>query len=181
MVQITVHLMCWRHYILRYPRCVHVNEIKATSCQGAIVLLLSEMSVYMVTVLACNVTVLFCFVCREGGIRGNAFVSGGYLQTHAPARVGSKIDGMTHICDWYATFAHLAGADPKDHKAAKAFLPPIDSLNLWPYLSGAVAQSPRTEIFADPDTLIIGNWKLVGANVANACGKMVAWSSRVKI
>eukprot|EP01043_Picozoa_sp_COSAG02_P019393 COSAG02_NODE_932_length_15816_cov_15.913088_2_plen_193_part_00 len=82
--------------------------------------------------------------------------------------LGSKIDGMTHICDWYATLAHLAGADPTDHKAAKASLPPIDSLNLWPYLSGAVAHSPRTEVFADPDTLIIGNWKLVGANVANA-------------
>ena len=37
----------------------------------------------------------------EGGIRGNAFVSGGFLQKHAhPSRIGSKLEGFTHICDW---------------------------------------------------------------------------------
>lgn len=102
----------------------------------------------------------------EGGIRGNAFVSGGFLQTKAPARVGSKVNGITHICDWYATFAALAGVDPTDHKAAKAGLRPIDSLDLWPYLSGAVAESPRKEVFADPDALVVGDWKIVGANVS---------------
>lgn len=49
-----------------------------------------------------------------------------------------------------------------------AGLPAIDSLNLWPYLSGAVAQSPRTEVFADPSALVVGNWKLIGANPHNA-------------
>ena len=68
----------------------------------------------------------------------------------------------------YATFAALAGVEPADHKAARLGLPPLDSLNLWPYLSGASEQSPRTEIFADVDTLLRGEWKLVGANPLNA-------------
>merc|ERR1712232_148713 len=112
----------------------------------------------------------------EGGIRGNAFVSGGFLAQKAPERVGSKLEGYTHMCDWYATFAALAGVDPTDFKAAKAKLPPIDSLNLWPYLSGQVNTSPRTEVFADPGVLIMGDWKLLGYgskggafNVGTAC------------
>jgi len=78
------------------------------------------------------------------------------------------------MCDWYATFAALAGVDPTDHKAEKAKLPPIDSLNLWPYLSGQVEASPRNEVFADPGVLIMGDWKLIGGargggNVGTAC------------
>jgi arylsulfatase I/J len=76
----------------------------------------------------------------------NAFFSGGYLQKAAPSRIGTKLDGYTHVCDFYATFAHLAGVDPTDHRAAAAHLPPLDSLNLWPYISGANNTSPRTEI-----------------------------------
>jgi len=104
----------------------------------------------------------------EGGIRGNAFVSGGFLQKKAPQRIGTKLEGYTHIADWYATFAALAGVDPTDHKAKAASLPPIDSINLWPYLSGATEQSPRTEVFADPSVLIVGDWKIIGANAQNA-------------
>merc|ERR1712176_1333088 len=99
---------------------------------------------------------------------GNAFVSGGFLQRIAPARVGSKLEGYAHIADWYATFAALAGVDPTDYKANVANLPPIDSLNLWPYLIGHEQSSPRTEIFIDEDTLISGDWKIVGANIVNA-------------
>ena len=41
----------------------------------------------------------------------------------------------------------LAGvADPTDHEAAAAGLPPIDSLDLWPLLSGANRTSPRREL-----------------------------------
>lgn len=104
----------------------------------------------------------------EGGIRGNAFVSGGFLAKVAPKRIGTKLEGYTHIADWYATFAALAGADPTDHKAKAAGLPAIDSLNLWPYISGKQETSPRTEVFADADTLIVGDWKLIGANADNA-------------
>ena len=44
--------------------------------------------------------------------------------------------GMTAVWDAYATFAALAGAEVTDHRAAAAGLPPVDSIDLWPYLSG---------------------------------------------
>ena len=47
----------------------------------------------------------------EGGIRGNAFVSGGLL----PAAVrGTRLHGLMHICDWYSTYSALAGVSPAD-------------------------------------------------------------------
>ena len=75
------------------------------------------------------------------------FVSGGFLNATSSSRgrVGTKLDGLVALADWYSTFAFLAGiVDPTDHAAAAAGLPPIDSLNLWPYLSGAArpAQNP---------------------------------------
>lgn len=36
----------------------------------------------------------------EGGIRVNAFVSGGYIAKVAPAMVGQKLDGFVSIADW---------------------------------------------------------------------------------
>ena len=39
---------------------------------------------------------------------------------------GSKIADPMHLCDWFTTFAAMAGVDPTDHSAAKAGLPPID-------------------------------------------------------
>jgi hypothetical protein len=57
---------------------------------------------------------------------------------------GKKLEGLTCVWDIYATFAHLAGADPTDHSAAAAGLPPVDSINLWPYLSGQSKTSPRS-------------------------------------
>merc|ERR1719456_425570 len=79
----------------------------------------------------------------EGGIRVNAFVSGGYL----PEKVrGTKNDGLMTGWDWYATFAGLAGVDPTDYRAQKAGLPPVDSHDLWPHLTGAETTSPRKEL-----------------------------------
>ena len=59
----------------------------------------------------------------EGGIRVNAWASGGYL----PAKVrGSTVRGLMGGWDWYATWAALAGVeDISDHKAAAAHLPPV--------------------------------------------------------
>ena len=45
--------------------------------------------------------------------------------------------------DWYATMASLAGVDPTDTTAASAGLPPIDSFDMWPMLSGQNSTSPR--------------------------------------
>ena len=38
----------------------------------------------------------------EGGVRTNAFVSGGFLKQMAPQMVGKKLEGYVHVCDWYA-------------------------------------------------------------------------------
>jgi len=79
----------------------------------------------------------------EGGIRGNAFVSGGFLP---PSRRGIKWDGLAALWDWYATFSALAGVDATDHRAAKASLPPIDSHDLSAFLLGKTLASPRAEL-----------------------------------
>ena len=88
-----------------------------------------------------------------------------------PSRRGKKLDGLVCVWDWYGcatsewaglrallrsrgarcrvrrTFATLAGvSDFTDKSAAAAGLPAVDSHALWPYLSGAVAHSPRTEV-----------------------------------
>ena len=94
----------------------------------------------------------------EGGIRVSAFISGGFL----PATLrGTVQNGMIHIADWYSTFSHLAGVDPTDSRAATSGLPPIDSINMWPFLSGAVATSPRTFIPIGPQCLVQGDYKLI--------------------
>ena len=84
----------------------------------------------------------------QGGIRVNAFASGGLLPA---AVVGTVNTGLMHGCDWYATFCALAGVDPFDERAAKAGLPPVDGMDMWPMISGANATSPRTEVAAGSD------------------------------
>lgn len=79
----------------------------------------------------------------EGGIRANAFVTGGFLPVH---RRGVKEEGFMTTADWYATYAALAGVEETelvDHKAAQAGLPPLDSLNCWGMISGEHHPSPR--------------------------------------
>ena len=98
----------------------------------------------------------------QGGIRVNAFVLGGYL----PEKMrGQKTDGYIHLADWYATLCGLAGVDPTDEKAAKAKLPPIDSLDVWPLISGQNSTSPRTDIPTSHDTLISGDYKIITGDV----------------
>jgi hypothetical protein len=63
------------------------------------------------------------------------------------------------LWDWFGTFAALAGRGDGtdrpctgatspcfDQRASSASLPPIDSYNVWPYISGQSAHSPRTEL-----------------------------------
>lgn len=85
----------------------------------------------------------------EGGIRVNAFVTGGALPA---ARRGASTEQLATVWDWYATYAGLAGVDPTDGAAAAAGLPPHDSLDLWPWLSGANASSPRSEVIIGDTT-----------------------------
>ena len=79
----------------------------------------------------------------EGGVRTPAFVNGGLLPD---ATRGTRRSEMIHILDFYATFATLANVDPNDGTAI-----PIDSLNMWPYISGMNTTSPRTRIVHQHD------------------------------
>lgn len=79
----------------------------------------------------------------EGGIRVNAWVSGGFV---APSMRGTKYEGLVTGWDWYATFCAFAGVDPTDHRAALANLPPIDSHSHAGLILGTSVTSPRTEI-----------------------------------
>jgi len=106
----------------------------------------------------------------EGGVRVNAWASGGFIPE---AQRGTKRTGLTTGWDWYATYSTLAGVDPTDERAKAAGLPPIDSLNLWPFISGENSTSPRTEVILGRPTvetsiggLIQGEWKLLVGPVA---------------
>ncbi len=76
----------------------------------------------------------------------NAFVSGGAL----PAKMrGARLGGLATVWDWYATFADVGGLPASalvDREAAAAGLPPVDAISLWPYVSGAVPESPRRQV-----------------------------------
>jgi arylsulfatase A-like enzyme len=105
----------------------------------------------------------------EGGIRVNAFVSGGFL----PEAVrGSKLEEIVHVADWYSTLCFLAGVDPTDEWAARSGLPPIDSLNMWPLLSGSTTSSPRQHFLVTENALVHGQWKYVRGNTTM---KEAAW------
>lgn len=107
----------------------------------------------------------------EGGTRAVAFVTGGYLPAE---RRGSVVEGIMHISDWYATFAGLIGVDAHDSKAAKYKLPPVDSLDVWPMISGD-SESPHKSIIIDRATMVQDRWKLlVGEDI-----KMSGWTGPV--
>ena len=64
----------------------------------------------------------------------------------------------------------LAGAAPHDlppapgGNASNMTVPPVDGVDLWPYLTGAAPQSPRTEIMIsseDNGAIIAGDMKLI--------------------
>eukprot|EP01063_Lacrimia_lanifica_P015644 TRINITY_DN22333_c0_g1_i1.p1 TRINITY_DN22333_c0_g1~~TRINITY_DN22333_c0_g1_i1.p1 ORF type:complete len:539 (+),score=165.43 TRINITY_DN22333_c0_g1_i1:33-1649(+) len=80
----------------------------------------------------------------EGGVRTAAILAGGFLTSRLEER-GARLTGFVHEADWYATFCHLAGVPAGDAAAAAARLPAVDSLNVWPLLTGANATSPRVE------------------------------------
>jgi arylsulfatase B len=70
----------------------------------------------------------------QGGVRGAAFVNGGILPNKAR---GTVIDGpLMHATDWFATIANLAGV-------GDALPGNLDSVDLWPWLSGASRGATR--------------------------------------
>merc|ERR1711920_102256 len=91
----------------------------------------------------------------EGGIRVNAFASGGFIPA---SERGIQVDKSIHIADWYATFCHLAGVDATDERAKMAGLPGVDSINQWPLWGTA---ETRREIHISVHTLIQDQYKLL--------------------
>lgn len=107
----------------------------------------------------------------EGGVRVSAFVSGGFIPEK---RRGTQLQQSVHISDWFATFCGLAGVDPSDFPPG---LPGVDSVDLWPVLSGASTKSPHEDIVLALDApvgvldanisgIIVGDYKLVAGFVA---------------
>ena len=105
----------------------------------------------------------------EGGVRVNAFASGGVIPSD---RRGKTLESLIHIADVYATLIGLAhGGSPgnladiiKDVDAERAHLPPVDSMDFWPLITGKSAPTnwkPRTEIHLSSQALISGQFKLL--------------------
>lgn len=78
----------------------------------------------------------------DGGYRVPAFVTGGLAPS---SRLGTRLDGLFHFSDIYATFLGLAGLNASDTGGPA----PVDGVDMWPYWTGQVPQSPRTEIVHD--------------------------------
>jgi len=92
----------------------------------------------------------------EGGIRVNAFVSGGFIPQEAR---GTKVEELGFVSDWYTTLSKLAGVDPEDELAAEYDLPPVDGKDLWPMITG---KGPgRSEIYVSENAIIVGQYKLL--------------------
>ena len=92
-------------------------------------------------------------------------MTGGFLPEAMRKR---KTEGYIHLADWYSTFCGLAGVDPTDSKAASANLPPIDSMDMWPLISGQNSTSPRVDIPISNTTLISGDYKILVGTVRSA-------------
>lgn len=92
-------------------------------------------------------------------------MSGGFL----PSAVrGTTLHGVLHIADHYATFCGLAGVDVTDPSGDATGIPPVDSLDMWPMISGQNLTSPRAELFISTSCLIQGDWKLLTGFVSSA-------------
>ena len=81
----------------------------------------------------------------DGGIRVIGALGGGFLdpanaQGARRRPLGSRLEGITHGTDWYATFAALGGVSSTDPRAEAAGLPPPDSLNLWCVIGARLAE-----------------------------------------
>eukprot|EP00039_Didymoeca_costata_P024829 m.11611 g.11611 ORF g.11611 m.11611 type:complete len:580 (-) comp4490_c0_seq1:211-1950(-) len=105
----------------------------------------------------------------EGGVRVPAFLSGGFLNVVNHAIVGSKMDSIIHIADWYATLCEIVKIDKNDEIALKAGLPPVDSISFWPLFSGVNNTPPRTEVHLSSGAFVSGNYKILTGQVTTAC------------
>jgi len=86
----------------------------------------------------------------EGGVRTNAFISGGFVPK---ARRGTTFSGVVSIADWYGTLCELAGVDMMDHVAERAnewlrprglpLLHPVESVPQWGFIVNGTNGRPE--------------------------------------
>merc|ERR1712039_935919 len=95
----------------------------------------------------------------EGGLRVNAFVSGGAIPV---AKRGTVLTDYIHVADWYATFCAIAGISAMDERAA--------------------GTGNRTEVHHSVRALTVGRWKLITGGYMDLLAKfpmgtpMIGWS-----
>jgi len=96
----------------------------------------------------------------EGGVRVNAFVTGGAVPK---SKRGTVLNDFIHLCDWYATFASIAGVDAFDERAHAANLAPVDGIDHSALLIGDAkpGSGARNEIHHSVAALTVGKWKLI--------------------
>lgn len=100
----------------------------------------------------------------EGGVRTNAFLSGGLVPQ---GKRGTVHDDLIACWDWYSSFCELAGVAPADSAAAAAGLPPIDSVSQLPYIFGLNATPPRTVVELGVPISAGETWPPFKYNIAN--------------
>jgi arylsulfatase I/J len=92
---------------------------------------------------------------------------------------GTAQPGLLHVADWLATLCGLAGGAAAwcaaDARAAAAGLPPVDSLDAWPLLSGANATSARSEFAASASALVEARFKLIVGRPGSAAWQGTLW------
>jgi hypothetical protein len=101
-------------------------------------------------------------LCRDGGVRVVAFISGGVIP---PARRGAVFSGLSHSSDWYAAeplpvwstkhiteelvvgrYATLIEGVAGGKIPAHTGPMPPDSINIWSAVISGNSLSPRTEV-----------------------------------
>eukprot|EP01083_Nonionella_stella_P034130 93448_1 len=101
----------------------------------------------------------------QGGVNVLAMVTGGYVPEN---RRNLKLNGTIHIADIYATLCSIVGIDAEDKRAAEAHLPPVDSINMWPFIIGETdGVSPRNGFVLSSGNdggIVQGDYKLIFGN-----------------
>jgi arylsulfatase B len=87
----------------------------------------------------------------EGGVRAASFV---YSELLPRAMRGRNLTQPVHVTDLYATFCVRAGLSAEDNQRGVF---PIDSVDLWPFISGQNQSAPR-------DSIVIGHEFRYGQN-----------------
>lgn len=106
-----------------------------------------------------------------------SIITGGMLPQ---SQRGKRTTATIHIADFYSTFAGLAGLSPEEVQqgatrdasqtmkdqmggipAGNASVPPLDSIDQWPLISGATSKAQRTEAYLTENAFMKVPWKII--------------------